>query len=315
MFANKLDYISILGPTGTGKTRLAILLAESLPIEIISVDSVSVYQGLDIGSAKPTQKEQAIVPHHLIDICSLKEIYTVGRFVEESNILIKEIKSRGKMPLFCGGSIMYMKALMGNYHNLPTISDQVRQQTDALYQEKGVVGLYDILLAEDPAMARRVHPNDKQRICRALSVKRETGQSLMDYWGKNQDSQLSGFDFLLTVSDRSQHREVLADRVDFMIHQGLQGECQQILDRYGVDVVTHPAVRSIGYREMMLYLCENKPINEIRDMMISASSQFVKRQMTWLNSWPEGASRRFSLYDDYSKLSDIVDRIVESVNR
>lgn len=311
-----LDYISILGPTGSGKTQLALMLSQYLPIEVISVDSVSVYKGLDIGSAKPSKEEMRIVPHHLIDICELTEIFTVGQFVERANTLIRQIKARGKWPVFCGGSVMYMRALQENYQNLPVISSTVQKGIDDVLRDVGVGALYKMLCQEDPVMAEKLHPNDKQRIARALAVKRECGQSLSYYWSQQSHTpEFKGFDFLLMVDDREKHRERLAGRVDYMLQQGLEEECERILSIYGENIVEHPALRSIGYKEIMHCICKREPIKVVRDKIIIASSQFVKRQMTWLKSWPNVNSSQFCLYNDNPALTDIANSIVETVNR
>ncbi|MEC7030574.1 MAG: tRNA (adenosine(37)-N6)-dimethylallyltransferase MiaA [Pseudomonadota bacterium] len=311
-----LDYISILGPTCSGKTQLALMLSHHLPIEVISVDSVSVYKGLDIGSAKPSKEEMGIVPHHLIDICELTEVFTVGQFVERANTLIGQIKARGKLPVFCGGSIMYMRAFQENYQNLPVISSTVQKNIDDVLRDVGVGALYEMLCQEDPIMAKKLHPNDKQRIARALAVKRECGQSLSYYWSQQSSTpEFKGHDFLLMVDNRDKHRKRLADRVDHMLAQGLEEECERVLSRYGESIVEHPALRSIGYKEIMQHLCKKRATKNVRDKIIIASSQFVKRQMTWLKSWPNANSSQFCLYDDNPALSDIANSIVETVNR
>lgn len=315
MNIDQLDYISILGPTGSGKSMVAVELARYMPIEIISVDSVSVYRGLDIGSAKPSREDQQAVVHHLIDICDLDEVFTVGKFVAQAKVLIQQIKQRGCLPVFCGGTIMYMKALQRNYHNLPSISAAIADEVSTIYQEKGQEGLYQCLEQEDPVMAKRLHANDRQRVQRALSVKRETGRSLSDYWGQNIDHEYNGHDFLLMVTDRKQHRGKLADRVDQMLMMGFEHECKMLLDRYGEGIMSHPAIRSIGYKEMFLKVCENIDIKDVRELMIVSSAQFVKRQMTWLNAWPKERSTRVLLNDDNPTVSHIVASIVETLNR
>lgn len=313
MNIDKLDYISILGPTGSGKSMLALELACYIPIEIISVDSVSVYRGLDIGSAKPTLADQQSVVHHLIDICDLNEIFTVGKFVEQAKVLIQEIKQRGRLPVFCGGTIMYMKALQGNYHNLPCISPTTESDISAIYKEEGGSGLYQRLKEEDPVMAEKLHFNDRQRVQRALAVKRETGKSLSEYWGQSSEHQLNGHNFLLMVTDRMQHRIKLAARVDQMLMMGFDDECKALLEKYGDRVWSHPATRSIGYKEMTLCIRENLAIKDVRELMIVSSAQFVKRQMTWLNAWPKEKSTRVLLNDDNSTLSHIASSIVETL--
>lgn len=307
---NTYDYISILGPTGSGKSDLALQLAEVLPIEIVSVDSVSVYQEMDIGSAKPSEEDRRQVPHHLIDVCDLTTVYTVGRFVEDAKKLMVEIQRRGKLPVFCGGSMMYMKALQNGYQ-MPSIGHETRAVLEQLLEEKGVAYLYGMLQKEDEKMASRLFPNDKQRIIRALTVIRETGRSLCEYW-ENQGDQFHHKDILLRVNDRDLHRVRLRKRVDWMLEQGLQRECALLLEKYGE--LEHPALKSIGYKEMFLCLLEKLPTKDVRDKICIASSQFVKRQMSWLNAWDSSTSCSLNLYENGKISENILERMVESLD-
>ena len=157
----KYDYIAILGPTASGKTQLALELAKYYPIEIISVDSVSVYQGLNIASAKPSQIEQGEVPHHLIDVVTLQDTFTAGDFVSHANILLKEIQSRGRIPVFCGGTMMYMHAFCHQYDKMPVVDSHVEDEVRRVYQDKGVEEIYRLLKQEDPLMAGKLSKNDQ----------------------------------------------------------------------------------------------------------------------------------------------------------
>lgn len=302
------DYISILGPTASGKTKVAIGLSEYFPLEVISVDSVSIYKGLDIGSAKPSVEERNGVKHHLIDICTLDEIYTVGRFVEDARRLIEEIKSRGAMPVFCGGTMMYMQALKRDYQ-MPKLSDEMQLEIKGLMEEKGLDYIYGLLEKEDPDMANRLHPNDQQRIQRALGVVRENGRSLSSYWEEEKKDDNS-MDFLIRVNNRDAHRERIRERVDLMLDMGLQEECQRVLDTYGR--LEHPALKSIGYKEMIEHIVEKTPTNDVREKICIATSQFVKRQMTWLNSWNNKNMFAIDLYEDGPILINVLQSVVES---
>lgn len=305
----KYDYISILGPTATGKTACAIALAKYCPIEIVSVDSVSVYKGLDIGSAKPSREERKAVVHHLIDISTLDEIYTVGQFVENANCLIEEIKNRGALPVFCGGTMMYMAALKRGYQ-APKIDGEITKNIEELIESEGLEYAYRLLKLEDPEMASRLHPNDRQRVSRALAVVRATGQSLSSFWNQS-ESQWNSMDFLIRVNNRDQHRLRIAERVDTMLDKGLRKECELILEQYGN--IQHPALKSIGYREMIEGMLENKPTNNVREKICISTSQFVKRQMTWVNSWNNNNMLAIDLYEDDLKLYDTLQRIVENI--
>lgn len=310
-----IDYISILGPTASGKSRLALMLADMLPIEIISVDSVSVYQGLDIGSAKPTRIERGSVPHHLIDICDLSSIYTAGQFLDAANNLIVDIQSRGKLPVFCGGTLMYMKALQKNYQNLPVIEGAVEESVALLYQTEGVAGVFQALAQEDPVMAAKLHPNDSQRLQRALAVVRSTGRSLQEFWKSQGDSRFKGLDFLLLVEDRARHKVILEQRIEGMLQEGFEDECRGLLKHYGAEIVTHPVLKSIGYREMLLYCKGEWSLSVAKERMLVSSSQFVKRQMTWLNRWDNARQISSSLVYDNKGFIDLARMVVETVQR
>lgn len=315
MMLDQYDYISILGPTASGKTAIALELAKLYPIEIISVDSVSVYKGLDIGSAKPSYEEMQSVPHHLIDVCTLSEVFTVGKFVEEAKELIHEIKSRDKTPVFCGGTLMYMKALMQDYHSLPTLSLAITNDLNQILATQGKEVLYDLLLKEDPKIAKRLHQNDAQRVMRALGVKRETGRSLLEYWQQESSCKFKGYDFLIGVNNREMHRQAIANRVDQMFAYGFLQECKDVLHAHGPEIMTHPAIKSIGYKEMMMYICKILDEISVREKVVVSTAQFVKRQMTWLNNWSNEDSMLLKLYNDKKEKINLVDSIVEYIER
>ena len=307
------DYLAILGPTATGKTAAALALAEHYPIEIISVDSVSVYKPLNIGSAKPSKEELSSVKHHLIDICDLDTVFTVGKFIEASNLLIKDIRSRGKIPVFCGGSLMYMKALQSDHHSLPVVEHELQSSLIEMLNNKGIEYMYALLKKEDPMMASKVHANDSQRIIRALGVIRQTGKSLCAYWQQQQRNRLNGLDIFIHVNDRDAHRAIIRERIDIMFENGFEQECHDILTRYGLDIIKHPAMKSIGYKEICESICKQNNTNNVREKITISTSQFVKRQTTWLKSWANSQSRVFELYDENSQQIKVIDRIVESL--
>lgn len=310
----QFDYLSILGPTGSGKTALAIALAKVFPIEVISVDSVSVYQRLDIGSAKPTREEMDGVVHHLINCETLDHIYTVGRFVEDANHLVGDIKSRGKIPLFCGGTMMYMRAFQNGYAGLPVISGDVLSEVDDIYNHGGVGAIYEMLKQKDPVMASKISSRDQQRIHRSLAVILETGKSLSDYWQQG-TCQYKGHDILLMVENRAAHREKLAGRIDKMLALGLQQECEGVLADYGIKIQSHPAMKSIGYKEMVSCVCGTMAITDVRDKSIISSAQYVKRQMTWLNTWQNPRSTKIALEYDKQCINQLVISLVESLSQ
>ncbi|MDC3180929.1 tRNA (adenosine(37)-N6)-dimethylallyltransferase MiaA [Gammaproteobacteria bacterium] len=279
-----LDYVALLGPTASGKTKLSIELAKKYPIEIISVDSVSVYRGLDIGSAKPTIEERCGVPHHLIDVVDLDDIYTVAQFVNDANELIAGIKSRGNIPLFCGGTMMYAYALKEGLTNMPQADQQIRLELESHFLSFGLAGLYEILNKLDPQTAKRLKKNDKQRIIRALSLI-QTHQLPLDQLYEKSDPPYQGCYVLQCIEDRALHRNKLANRVDVMLDLGFVNEVEGILSTYDECVLEHPAMKSIGYRQIIEYICKKYPLIHVREKIITASAQLVKKQMTWINSF------------------------------
>lgn len=298
----RYDYIAILGPTATGKTQLALELSGYDSIEIVSVDSVSVYQGLDVASAKPSQAEQAKVPHHLIDVASLQSTFTVGDFVSRANALVKEIKSRGSIPVFCGGSMMYMHAFCHQYHEMPVVAPSIEADVRCIYEKGGVKEIYQLLKQEDPVMADRLSENDQQRLQRALAVWRSEGKSLCDFWSSShQRSHFHGFHYLLMVDDRQQHRKRITDRVEKMLQAGLIDEVMHLLALHGEDVKMHPAMRSIGYKQAVEHICDQLPLEKAKEQIITATSQLTKKQMTWLKKWSFETYSAVNLYSDETK--------------
>lgn len=306
------DYIAILGPTASGKSNIAMKLAEYLPIEIVSVDSVSVYEGMDIGSAKPSIEDRKNVVHHLIDVADLTEVYTAARFVDDATVLIKDIKARGKIPVLCGGTMMYMSALSKGIDQVPDIPEHIQSEITSMVNTMDQVDLHKVLVAEDPVMGRMIHENDAQRTQRALAVWRATNKSLCDYW-KSSESVLKGKHFILTIEDRDAHRKVIAKRVDKMLEMGLESECRALISRYGEDVVSHPAMRSIGYKEMSAYICGTMPRDEVREKIVVSTAQFVKRQMTWLRSWDNAENEVFIKRKDQCFIAIFIQAVIASV--
>ncbi|UTC24941.1 tRNA (adenosine(37)-N6)-dimethylallyltransferase MiaA [Candidatus Comchoanobacter bicostacola] len=279
------DYISILGPTATGKTELAISLALHAPIEVISVDSVSVYKGLDIGSAKPTLEEQKGVPHHLIDVVSLNELFTVSDFVKSTSQLISEIKARGNMPVLCGGTMMYAHSFIGGFDQLPQVPREVVLELQQQAERKGHQLMHELLKSVDPSSASTIKINDMQRVIRALSVYKYTGRSMSSYHTKPIRPKYKGANFFITVEDRAAHRALLSARIAKMFDQGWVDEVLQLRDEYGDKINTHPVMKSVGYRQILANDCEQLTTSCVRQQIVNHSAQLVKKQMTWIKNW------------------------------
>lgn len=287
MIFTKKPLIHLMGPTGSGKTDLAIALAQVLPIEIISVDSALVYQGMDIGSAKPSAACRIATPHHLIDMVSPEQHYSVAHFLTDAKQAIADIQSRHKIPLLVGGTMLYFKALLEGLADIPAVPEDIRQAIRKEYSERGCLALFQQLQICDPDTARRLHPQDAQRITRALEVFAATDQPL-SYWLQQQPSPENTdhiLQFSLLPEDRAALHQRLADRLDAMWAQGFVEEVAALQARYTLHE-NLPAMRCVGYRQVWQYLAGTIDQAEMRAAALAASRQLAKRQLTWLRRWP-----------------------------
>lgn len=278
----------LTGPTGTGKTDWALRLAEHIPLEIVSVDSALVYRGLDIGTAKPSRELRARVPHHLIDICEPTESYSAGRFVTDAVALIDAIHDRGRLPFLVGGTMLYFRALWRGIAPLPQASLEVRQSIDARAAREGWPALHAELARLDPQSAARIHPNDPQRIQRALEVCYTAGRPISEL----QQSTRS------PLGDRPMgawalmppNRDTLSTRLEQRFHEmmrlGFLDEVRALRARGDLSPA-HPAVRAVGYRQLWEHLDGEFSLAEAVHRGITATRQLAKRQMTWIRSEPD----------------------------
>ena len=277
--------IAILGPTGSGKSALAMRIAARLPVEIISVDSAQVYRGMDIGTAKPTLAERSAVPHHLIDIREPEQVYSAGEFRADCLRLVHEISQRGRLPLLVGGTMLYFRALFRGIAELPVANQTVREAIDERARRVGWPALHADLAARDPASAARIHPNDAQRIQRALEVLELTGRSLQEHW--SEEVQPSSFgDWSVCVLQPSQREllhEALTARLAAMIAGGLQQEVSELLAR-GTLSDDSPALRLVGYRQLLASCRGQESLDAAVQKALFATRQLAKRQLTWLRS-------------------------------
>ena len=282
----------LLGPTASGKTASALALARTLPIEIISVDSALVYRDMDIGTAKPTAEEQAVCPHHLIDVVTPEENYSAARFRTEALQLMHEITARGRIPLLAGGTMLYFKALRDGLSDLPAADAAVRDEIDAAAARLGWPALHAELARLDPDAAARLEPGDAQRIQRALEIVRLTGRPLADCYARR-DMAPPPFRLLpiaLAPSDRLVLHARIAQRFDQMLAAGLIDEVRRLRARYTLDL-TMPSMRCVGYRQAWEYLDGVDDYDTMRFKGIAATRQLAKRQLTWQRqfreTWPE----------------------------
>ena len=307
-----LPVIFLMGPTASGKTALAIELVQSGGYEIISVDSAMVYQQLDIGSAKPTDQEILLAPHHLIDFIDPKEAYSAADFCRDARELINQIHGRGKTPLLVGGTMLYFKALKQGLADLPAADEKVRAGLSHQLNQRGIAALHQELAQVDPQTAERLHTNDTQRILRALEVFQVSGKALSLWHAEQTLSALPNpvLSIALAPEDRSQLHKKIEARFDSMIKQGLLDEVASLYYRGDLDLDC-PAMKSVGYRQIWQYLAGELKLSEAIERAVIATRQLAKRQYTWLRSWPE-----VEWFDPQQplQLKAVTQRIAEFVN-
>ena len=286
----------LAGPTASGKTALALALAQEVDMEIISVDSALIYRGMDIGTAKPTAEEQAQVPHHLIDILDPLESYSAARFVADAERLMADIRQRGKTPLLVGGTMLYIKALMEGLDDMPAADPAVRQQLDERMAQEGPQGLHQQLQQVDPTTAARLAPGDSQRIQRALEVWYTTGRPLSAFHSQKDAAALQAKQdqtvlISLEPQERSWLHERIALRYRLMMEQGFVDEVLRLRARGDLHL-NLPSMRSVGYRQVWEALDAGLDLNQtdvrarVMEQGIAATRQLAKRQITWLRSMP-----------------------------
>ena len=280
---DRFDAPLLLGPTASGKSALALRLAEQVPLEIVSIDSAQVYRGMDIGTAKPSAQERHAVPHHLLDIRDPAQPYSAAEFVHDATAAIADIRSRGRLPLVVGGTMLYAKALREGLSRLPSADPQLRAQIEARAAALGWPALHAELAAKDPATAARLSPNDSQRIQRALEVIELTGEPLSQLQRAASPPPLRLRTIALMPADRDALRERIAQRFDAMLAAGLLDEVRALIARGDLHRDL-PSQRSVGYRQAWAHLLGEIDADEFRMTAIHATRQLAKRQMTWLRS-------------------------------
>jgi tRNA dimethylallyltransferase len=280
-------WLGLAGPTASGKTALALALARSWPVEIVSVDSALVYRGMDIGTAKPNAAERAAAPHHLLDVIDPAQSYSAAQFVADARRLIGEIRVRGRWPLLVGGTMMYFKALVDGIDEMPPADPAIRAAIDAEAAQHGWPAMHARLAEVDPLTAARLKPNDSQRIQRALEVWRAGGTPLSTLHQRAQRDRppMDGALLALEPASRAWLHARIAQRFDAMLEAGFLDEVR----RLRADPALHldlPSMRCVGYRQAWEALDAADPpdLAALRERGIAATRQLAKRQVTWLHS-------------------------------
>ena len=277
----------ILGPTGAGKTDLALRLAERHDLEIVSVDSAMVYRGMDIGTGKPPPDVLRRHPHHLVDILDPLQAYSAGQFVRDARRAIDDIRARGKLPLLVGGTMLYFRALRRGLADMPSADPAVRAALDAEAALRGWPALHADLAALDPLAARRIQPNDAQRIQRALEVHRLTGKTLSElHAAQPPNADLSFAAYAWVPSDRERLYAAIENRFRAMMQAGLLDEVRKLHARGDLHADL-PAIRSVGYRQLWEHLSGREPLDLATQRAIFATRHLARRQLIWLRAEPE----------------------------
>lgn len=301
--------IFLMGPTAIGKTDLAMALCDALPCDIISVDSALIYRGMDIGTAKPQAAELKRYPHRLIDLLDPAQSYSAANFRDDARREMAEITARGRIPLLVGGTMMYFRVLLEGIGELPVADAAVRADIDAIAREHGWAHVHALLAEVDPASAARIHPNDPQRLQRALEVYRVSGISMSE-WREREQLDREQVDrkqddapsqnlarhyrvIQLAVLPRNRNwlHQRIAQRFIRMFELGFEDEVRQLRARGDLHLEL-PSMRSVGYRQVWQYLdgaygegeCA---FNDMKGKGIAATRQLAKRQLTWLRGWPQ----------------------------
>ncbi|MGB0205027.1 MAG: tRNA (adenosine(37)-N6)-dimethylallyltransferase MiaA [Neptuniibacter sp.] len=275
-----------MGPTASGKTDLAMKLYDSLPCEIVSVDSAMIYKGMDIGTAKPDAETLQRYPHRLIDICDPTESYSAAEFRRDALAEIKEIRDAGKIPILTGGTMLYFHALRNGLAQLPEADPVVRQRLLDEAEQIGWPHMHARLAEVDPESAERLNPNDSQRLQRALEVYEISGRTMTELWAE-QEKQKPDFPIIsmaVMPDDRAELHQRIEKRFDIMLEQGFIDEVRQLWERGDLNLQM-PSVRCVGYRQVWEYFSGTWDYETMRFKGIVATRQLAKRQVTWLRSW------------------------------
>ncbi len=283
--AERPKAIFLMGPTASGKTAQAIALRQKLPVEIISVDSALIYRGMDIGTAKPSAEELAQAPHRLLDIRDPAEAYSAADFRRDALKEMNEITQSGRIPLLVGGTMLYFKALLEGLSPLPAADPEIRRKIEEKAQNEGWESLHRDLCQIDPESGHRIHPNDPQRLSRALEVFYISGKTLTELTKTSGEAlPYDVTQFAIAPSSRELLHQRIALRFEQMLASGFEEEVRQLFGRGDLHT-DMPSVRCVGYRQMWSWLCGETDYDEMVFRGVCATRQLAKRQITWLRGW------------------------------
>lgn len=305
--------ICLLGPTASGKTDLAIEIVQRLPCEIISVDSAQIYKEMDVGTGKPDAATLARAPHRLIDFLDPAQAYSASQFRQDALREMGAIRDAGKIPLLVGGTMLYFRALRDGLAQMPASDAQVRQEILVKADREGWAAVHAQLAAVDPESAQRIHPNDPQRLQRALEIYLVSGKSMTAHHNHQNVAQAAAelpFDlhfFAIQPQERAVLHERIATRFGRMIEQGLVAEVERLYARGDLDL-SLPSMRAVGYRQAWRHIAGELSFDAMVEQGIIATRQLAKRQITWMRSW-----ENLSSFD--SEDSKTLDLLLNSINR
>ena len=297
--------ITIEGPTGAGKSAIALELAQALQTEIISCDSRQIYRYLDIGTAKVDSSARELVKHHLLDIVDPDQSYNAGNFVKDATAIIEGLEARGKIPILCGGTGMYIKSLLEGLFEHPELDPALRKKLNLRLQNEGLTALYAELNSIDPVFALRIGSNDPQRTLRGLEIFQATGKSITQHWAEQHKSQTFDAFRILIAPPRAKLYQNIDARMAQMMERGLLSEIEKIL-HMGY-TWQDPGLNSLGYKEFRAHFEDHQSVEECADLAAQHHRNYAKRQMTWYRK----VTFDLTYEDSRISLSDIL-RVLEA---
>ncbi len=299
----------LTGPTASGKTSAALVLAERIGAEIISLDSMAIYRGMDIGTAKPSLEQRSQVVHHMIDILDPNESFSVAEYLARAHRIVDEIRQRGNKALFVGGTPMYLKVLLRGIFGGPAADWEFRQQVEEQIELHGKQALHRQLAKVDPVSAHKFHPNDIRRVTRALEVYHLTGEPISHQQQEFESQNKSNKKFVFQLSwPRDVLHQRIEKRVVAMFEAGLVREVQQLLESY--QELGRTALQAVGYREVLEHLKGERDLDETMQQVVYHTRRFARRQETWFRGFPE--CQQVTMTNEMTA-EEVVDTIIDLV--